>query len=291
MADQKSPGLISSFLRTFIGSIGLIFIPLPIGIFRRQLGGRMSKDGVMEFYSHPNFICALHLIWIGWIITIAEFYNDYAREHNFGIIDDNLLGWIWIAVLLLTLVVMGLQFGRIQIGFLIATLAVIGLGLGLLQVQADIEVFASIKRTLQKIPVVVKWGVPFATSAVLGFLFAAVAAWRRLNDRWSLRDSGNYLEHENFQEKDRTISKGAKTFVAVFPCLLRRYLLFGFGDIEVRTSTGTKLIDRIEGVFFAKYHSEIIKSRFGTTDTRSAATADEEEAEELENDEVNDETL
>jgi hypothetical protein len=124
-------------------------------------------------------------------------------------------------------------------------------------------------------------------SFVLGILFVCVAAWRRLNDRWSLKPTGNYLEHENFQEKDRTISKGAKTFVAVYPCLLRRYLLFGFGDIEVRSSTGEKIIDRIEGVFFARHHAEVIKVRFGTTDTRSA----EAEAEEMEDEVSEDEAL
>ena len=65
MAEQKSPGLITSFLRTFIGSIGLMFFPVPITLFKRQLAGKMDKDGRMEFYSHPNFICTMHLIWIG----------------------------------------------------------------------------------------------------------------------------------------------------------------------------------------------------------------------------------
>lgn len=288
MAGERPPGIVSSFLRTFIGSIGLMFIPLPISLFKRQLAGKMDKDGTLEFYSHPNFICVMHLIWVGWIVTVGEFYNDYARIHNFTIIPDRFLSWPWIVVLLVTMVVMGLQFGRIQVGFLIAALAVTGLGLGLLQVMADIAVFGNIAKVINRIPVNVSWGVPFAVSFILGILFAAVAAWRRLNDRWSLRKTGNYLEHENFQEKDRTVSKGAKTFIAVFPCLLRRYLLFGFGDIEVRTSTGTTIVDRVEGVFFARHHSEVIKNRFGTTDTREAM-ADAEAA--LEDEETSDEAL
>ncbi|GAB4149160.1 MAG: hypothetical protein Tsb009_23310 [Planctomycetaceae bacterium] len=279
MSDQQQPGIIGSFFKTFVGSIGLMFLPIPISLFRRQLAGRIDKEGTMEFYSHPNFICTMHLIWVGWIVTLGAFYNDYAAEHNFTQIEPGVLTWPWITVLLITIIVMGLQFGRIQVGFLIAALAVTGLGLGLLQVMADIAIFRSLRNMIHRIPVLVQWGVPFAVSFVLGALFVAVAAWRRLNDRWSLRASGNYLEHENFQEKDRTISKGAKTFVAVFPCLLRRYLLFGFGDIEVRTSTGSKIVDRIEGVFFARAHSEVIKNRFGTTDTRHAE-AEVEEAQE-----------
>ena len=123
-------------------------------------------------------------------------------------------------------------------------------------------------------------GVPMVVSLILGIIFVFVATWRRMNDCWSIKAHGNYLEHENFQEKDRTISKGAKTFVAVFPCLMRRYLFFGYGNIEVRSSTGTTLIDLIDGVFFARYHADIIKFRFGTTDV--SLSVEEEETEEEE---------
>lgn len=278
MAANQRSGLLSQFLKKFFGGIGLAFIPLPFGIFKRQLAGRIDREGTMEFYSHPNFICTMHLIWVGWLMTIGEFYNDFAREHDFALIDDRVLSWPWICVLLLTLIVMGLRFGRVQIGFLIAAITVTVLGLALIQTTGDIAIFAGIRTALGKIKVHVEWGLPLVTSTVLGILFAGMAAWRRLNDRWSLQATGNYLEHENFQEKDRTISKGAKTFVAVYPCLMRRYLLFGFGDIEVRSSTGEKIIDRVEGVLFARHHAEIIKTRFGTTDTRYA-DAEEEEAE------------
>jgi hypothetical protein len=287
MAEEQSSGVVSQFLRNFIGSIGLMFVPLPFGILKRQMAGKIDKHGKLEFYSHPNFVCTLHLIWVGWLMTLGVFYNDLAEANEFTKIPNAMLSWPWIFVLLLTIVVMGLQFGRVQIGFLVAAIAVTFLGLALTQVRWDIEIFAGLRRLLGKIPVVVDWGVPMVISFVLGFLFVCVAAWRRLNDRWSLQSTGNYLEHENFQEKDRTISKGAKTFVAVYPCLLRRYLLFGFGDIEVRSSTGEKIIDRIEGVFFARHHAEVIKVRFGTTDTRSA----EAEAEEMEDDAVADEAL
>lgn len=286
MAEEQSSGLISQFLRNFIGSIGLMFLPLPFGIFKRQMAGKIDKNGKLEFYSHPNFICTLHLIWVGWLMTLGEFYNDFAKPNDYAPINDQLLSWPWIFVLLLTIVVMGLQFGRVQIGFLVSAIAVVFLGLALTQVRWEIEIFAGLRRLLGKIPVIVQWGVPMVISFVLGFLFVCVAAWRRLNDRWSLQPTGNYLEHENFQEKDRTISKGAKTFVAVYPCLLRRYLLFGFGDIEVRSSTGEKIIDRIEGVFFARHHAEVIKVRFGTTDTRSATAEEEEMEDEVSEDEA-----
>ena len=287
MAEERQSGLISQFLRKFVGSIGLMFVPLPFGLFKRQLAGKIDREGTLEFYSHPNFVCTLHLIWVGWLMTLGEFYNDIAKENEFPQIRPGLLSWPWIFVLLLTILVMGLRFGRVQIGFLIAAIAVSGLSLALVEVLGDIEIFEGLRRIVGEIPVAVEWGVPMVISFVLGILFVCVATWRRLNDRWSLKATGNYLEHENFQEKDRTISKGAKTFVAIYPCLLRRYLLFGFGDIEVRSSTGEKIIDRIEGVFFARHHADIIKSRFGTTDTRMA----DAEAEEMEDEEAADEAL
>jgi len=282
MADKEHPGVVSQFLMKFFGSIGLVFIPLPFGIFRRQLAGRIDRQGTMEFYSHPNFICTMHLIWVGWLMTIGALYNDFAEANDMAMISDRLLTWPWIIALLVTLVMMGLRFGRIQVGFLAAAVAVTGLTLALVETMGHVEIFRYLGSFLRTIKVRVEWGVPLVVSTVLGVLFAGMAAWRRLNDCWSLKATGNYLEHENFQEKDRTISKGAKTFVAVYPCLLRRYLLFGFGDIEVRTSTGTKLVDRIEGVLFARHHAEVIKVRFGTTDTR---WYDEAEAEEVQEDE------
>ena len=82
MSEEQSPGVVGSFLRTFIGSIGLMFIPVPISIFKRQLAGKMDNDGTLEFYSHPNFICTMHLIWVGWLVTIGEFYNDLASRNE-----------------------------------------------------------------------------------------------------------------------------------------------------------------------------------------------------------------
>lgn len=275
--QQRHPGVVWSFLRTFLGSFGLIFIPLPIGILRRQLCGRVDRDGKLEFYSHPDFICTMHLIWVGWVVTLGFLYNDFAHERGWMAIRDTFFSWPWLFVLCLTLIVLGLQFGRVALGFLIAAVVIVVLGLGLIQTLSNITLFKDIHGTIRKIPVSLDWGVPFVVSVILGVNFAAVAAWRRLNDRWTLKKISNYLEHENFQERDRTISKGAKTFVAVFPCLIRRYLFFGYGDIEVRSSTGSTLVDRIEGVLFARHYADLVKSRFAVTDVINE-DAEEEDA-------------
>jgi len=262
----------------FVASIGLMFILLPVSIFKRQLAGKHTEGGDLEFYSHPNFVCTMHLIWVGWVVTLGMYYNEFAIDHEWGQIHVNLLSWPWIVVLCVTLIVMGLQFARVAVGFLVAALLVTGLGLWLLQLLSNIQFIKAIKDfVFEKINVELHWGVPMVVSFILGGTFVCVAAWRRMNDRWIVKPRGNYLEHENFQERDRTIAKGAKTFVAVFPCLLRRYLLFGFGNIEVRSSTGTTLIDRIEGVFFARKHADVIKYRFSTTDISMDAESEESE--------------
>lgn len=278
---ERSPGLVKDFLRTFIGSIGLMFIPMPISIFKRQLAGFTREDGDMEFYSHPNFVCTMHLIWVGWLVTLGALYNDFASQpgREWHEIPPGWLGWPWLFVLTLTIIVMGLRFARVAVGFLVACITIVLLGLGLTQALSDVELFKQISEVLGRVKVNVDSGVPMVVSLVLGLVFVSVAAWRRMNDRWILKPTGNYLEHENFQEKDRTIAKGAKTFVAVFPCLVRRYLMFGFGDIEVRSSTGTTLIDRIEGCFFASRHADVIKFRFSTTDIMMAQDEEVEEEE------------
>jgi hypothetical protein len=278
MSDNKTPGLVRKYLRKFFGSIGLMFIPLPVGIFRRQLAGKAVEGGTMEFYSHPNFVCTMHLIWVGWLVTLGVVYNDVA-EPKWEIPYDYLM-WPWLFVLTMTIIVMGLQFSRVVVGFLLAAIAVSGMGLWLIQALKEVPVFEYIAKKIGDIDVVVEWGVPMVVSLILGIIFVFVATWRRMNDCWSIKAKGNYLEHENFQEKDRTISKGAKTFVAVYPCLMRRYLFFGYGNIEVRSSTGTTLIDLIDGVFFARYHADIIKFRFGTTDVSLGAEEEETEEEE-----------
>ena len=148
MAGAQSPGVVWQFLRTVIGRLGLFFVPVPIGIFGRQLAGKKSPEGHIEFYSHPNFICTMHLIWVGWIVTIGTFYNHVGSQdgRTWPQIPGELLSWPWLFVLIVTLIVMGLEFGRVALGFLIAAILVTGLGLGLLQSMSNIPVFEDIKK-------------------------------------------------------------------------------------------------------------------------------------------------
>ena len=108
------------------------------------------------------------------------------------------------------------------------------------------------------------------------------STWQQLNDQWEVAHQGNFLEHENFAAKDLTIQKGAKTFIHSWPCLVKRFLLFGYGEIEVRDSRGQTMIAEIKGVIGAYFVSNELKTRFETTDVSGFETivlAEEEEEE------------
>jgi hypothetical protein len=189
------------------------------------------------------------------------------------------LNRLWVIVLISTVLVLGLKFDRVACGFLIAAVLILILLLTIAEYKAGTPVAASFLRFIGSIPVQLSWGVPMLTSLTLGVVFAAVVTWQSVNDRWILPGRGNYIEHVNFQQRDRSISRGAKSFVARFDCLIRRYLCFGYGDIEVRSANGNAILDRIEGVFFAARHAERMKRRLSITDV--AVALDEIEEEEL----------
>jgi hypothetical protein len=189
------------------------------------------------------------------------------------------LSWFWLFVLCVTVLVMGIQFGRVASGFLLTTIVIIVMATLLWEQIGEVEIIKSAKIQAEKIDVTLGWGVPMVVSAVLGLTMLLSSIWQQLDDRWIVAHQGNFLEHENFQQKDRTIQKGAKTFIHTWPCLLRRFLLFGFGEIEVKDSRGITEVERIEGIFWAKTVSELLKSKFQTTDVSLAVQVEEEEAE------------
>jgi len=190
--------------------------------------------------------------------------EDYRLSEQFtrGVI------WFWLFVLCVTILVMGIQFGRVASGFLLATVMILVLSTYLLQQVSDVELLATIKKNLHGIELELGWGIPLVISSVLGITMLLNSIWQQLDDRWIVAHKGNFLEHENFQHKDRTIQKGAKTFIHSWPCLVKRFLLFGYGEIEVRDSRGQTMIAEIKGVIRAISVSNELKRRFETTDIR-----------------------
>jgi len=279
-------------LGVLYGWLILIFLPIPVkGLAKSQMASRILKggedEGTLEFYSQPNIVATIHLIWVGWVVTVWRLLFSDPEQSPLPIAVKvalrepitHSLTWIWLIVLCLTLIALGIQFGRTATGFLIATIVIVVLSLVLWQQVRDVNVYEKTKAGLKSINITMGWGVPMVVSAVLGFTMAFNCWWQRKDDRWELKLRGNFLEHENFQQKDRTIQKGAKTFLHSWPCLIRRWLLFGFGEIEVRDSRGLTQVERIDGVFWALRISTELKRRFETTDVSVAAQLEEEEAE------------
>ena len=280
--------MLVTVLKQFYRYLVVIFLPIPIRqVARNQLAYReiRAEDGSgesrFEFYSQPNIVATVHLIWVGWAVAGCQLFNkvvmeDYRLSEQFtrGVI------WFWLFVLCVTILVMGIQFGRVASGFLLATVMILVLSTYLLQQVSDVELLATIKKNLHGIELELGWGIPLVISLVLGITMLLNSIWQQLDDRWIVAHKGNFLEHENFQHKDRTIQKGAKTFVHSWPCLIRRWLLFGYGEIEVRDSRGLSEVERIEGIFWARHVSELLKSRFETTDVSVAMSEELEEEEE-----------
>lgn len=266
---------------SFLSNLLVMFVPLPVGPCRCKLVGRRSRCGDIEFYSHPRFVCCMHLIWFGYLVAAVGVLYDFVLPATFssGVLMKTLT-WIWLLILLGTIASMGLDFGRVACGFIAAAVVIVALTFVLLRFLLGLPALGSHVGLLRSIPIEVSWGVPCMVSFMLGLTYAAVVTWQSINDRWILPCRGNFLEHVNFQHSDRAISKGAKNFVAVFPCLLRRYLNFGYGDIEVYVSGRAVPVDRIEGVFFASYHTQRIKQLFSTTDVTVDEAAEEEMLEE-----------
>lgn len=276
-ARHKEIGIL---ITDFFSNLILAFLPLPVWFLRRKLAGRVSPAGDLEFYSHPNFVCTCHLVWVGWGVATAGLFNEVAQPRGWSPLPVAWLSWLWVVVLVATVLVLGLKFGRVACGFLAAAATIAVLGVTIAELEVETPLTLSFLAFLRDIPMQLDWGVPLLTSCILGGVFTAVATWQSVNDRWILPARGNYIEHVNFQYRDRSISKGAKSFVAQYDCLVRRYLFFGYGDIEVRSASGNSVIDRIEGVFYAADHAERMKRRLSITDV-SLAVEDELEEEQV----------
>ena len=240
-----------NLLKGCLSTAALTFCPLPIGPMSRKLVGGVDSRAEFEFFSHPNLMLTTHLIIVGWLIGLSAWCEPYFIA-QFGVrLSPAVLGWCWTITLLLTILVLSLRFDRIVCGYIVAVVTILALTFWLVQIGIQLPVWATIGTGVHRLPIHVGWGLPVATSTVLGLIFAGVASWQSVNSCWRVRATGNYLERISFENRDEVFARGGKNFVAVYDCLLRRWLFFGFGAIEIRGASSHKLWYRIEGVYFA----------------------------------------
>ena len=268
-----------------VRSLGVVFLPIPMtGLAKRQLAFTKPEKGALRFVPQQPLIATMHVIWIGWLVGACTLYNHLVDDQKLHLSDSVINGfeWLWIGAICLTVLMMGLDFGRVAFGFLIAGAIVAVLSVLLYEQVGEVELVKQVAESLKKIDVELGWGVPIIVSGVLGVSMMVSSTWQQLNDQWEVAHQGNFLEHENFAAKDLTIQKGAKTFIHSWPCLVKRFLLFGYGEIEVRDSRGQTMIAEIKGVIGAYFVSNELKTRFETTDVSGFETivlAEEEEEE------------
>lgn len=252
------PAIIYRAVLGFVSSLLLVVFPYPIGTPLRLLGyreGDGEKTAMLQFCSLGNFVCLAHLITAGWIVGLAAAINAGLRHLGWGSLPLQPAIWCWLLVLIVTLAVLAFQVDRYVLFLLISWGVISLLVLAVLELASHLPVSAALALAISSIPVAVEWGIPIFLSASLGLLYAGAATWSRLNNVWSIpRRFGNEIHHHNFERRDRSIYRLGKTFVAEYPCLLRKYLFFGYGNIEVRSAGGTQK-DHIEGVIFAEHYA------------------------------------
>jgi hypothetical protein len=292
-AAKWTGGKLRRLVGLLLRGLVVVFLPIPVkGLAKQQLSytspprgesgkrdKRGERGGALRFVPQQPLVATMHVIWIGWLVGAGTLYNHLVDDQNLHLSDSviNGLEWVWIGAICLTVLMMGLDFGRVAFGFLIAVTVVAVLSVLLYEQVGEVELVKQVAESLKKIDVELGWGVPIIVSAVLGVSMMISSTWQQLNDQWEVAHQGNFLEHENFAAKDLTIQKGAKTFIHSWPCLVKRFLLFGYGEIEVRDSRGQTMIAEIKGVIGAYFVSNELKKRFQTTDVELAIVEEEEE--------------
>ncbi|MCB0352319.1 MAG: hypothetical protein KDD64_02305 [Bdellovibrionales bacterium] len=273
----------SKELREFAGgivaSIALAVIPLPIGPFRHVVSGGVKKEtGRLEFPQLLPFMLTCWFIFFSWLSSAGWAYNGVASNRGWWTISESLLTWPWLGSLLLTLLVMGDNFRKAKTAIVFGLFLLTAALIWALQAQFGLGIFDWIGRKIDAIPVEMKWGIPLVAAVPLGLYYAVMTAWQRVDDVWRQDETGNLFDHHNLGETDESFSKGAKTFVADFKCLLKRYLFFGYGYILVKSLDGKRTYNTIGPVFFAMRKKHVLTARFATTDTVEVeATAEAEQ--------------
>lgn len=240
----------------FFASLFLICVPYPIGISLRLLGYR-EGDGIrtdsLQFCSLGNFVCLSHLIAAGWVVALAALLDIWLKQFTWGWLPLEIIVRIWLIILLLTLAVLAFQVDRYVLFLLMSWGMISILAIAVLELASRQPLSIALVAILCVIPVSFDWGLPVLVSTALGMLYAGAATWSRLNNLWCIpKKFGNEIYHHNFERRDRSIYRPGRTFVAEYPCLIRKYLFFGYGNIEVRSAGGMQK-DVISGVIFAEH--------------------------------------
>ena len=261
----------------------VLICPLPIGPIRRHLAGKITEQGDFVFYCHPRLIVCMHLIWVGWLVGLTALLQGSVAEPagwDLGWLM-RLVTWLWIVTLVVTIIALSLDLGRLSVAMLIVATAGLAAMLGFVQARVQLPILGAVIAGLAMIPIEMEWGLPVLVSLLIGLWYTTMAGWKRLDDFWVVSPKGNYIEHRTFERGGDHHPYEFKVFRATWPCLLKKYLCFGYGNIEIRDNHNSGVIATIEGCLHARGHERMITERFRAYEVtpvrRPPPISDEEE--------------
>jgi hypothetical protein len=249
---------------------------------------RVEKD-VHEI----NFVTYPKLLFI-WPVVLAGFvFYPLASEHpalppasatiaqlsgqtpTSAPVSHNLevLGWIYLWVVVLVLLTLGIDVDRnMAVFWIVVVVGLYVLGLWLRDVHG-FTLFGNIYRWFAHRNVQYDRQLGLVLSIVLAVPYVLMLLWARINDRW--RITHNEFEHYTFGKMNDSLGRGAKTIRTDFPDVFE--LLLGLaGTLIVYNASGTKELRRIPHVMFLPFIRRRLNVILETTSV-TASQAEEEE--------------
>ncbi|NBC11332.1 MAG: hypothetical protein GVY24_06285 [Planctomycetes bacterium] len=162
-------------------------------------------------------------------------------------IGDELLGWIYMFILLVVLLTVSVDIERNH-GFVWLVIFGLFFFLGRWLTDAyDIPVFSTVYDWLGSLHATYAPGFGLALSILLAIPYAVMMLWVRIQNKW--RITHNEFEHYSWGRADDSLARGAKRVRTTYPDLLE-LLLCGAGTLIVYSATGRSELRRIHNVPF-----------------------------------------
>lgn len=194
------------------------------------------KNSAVVFCTYPKLVFAWPMLLAGPVFGLLA---------NANILDIEVLGWIYLVLLMLVILTLSVDIERNHAAFWLLIFAVVFLlGLWLKDVKG-ITIFGNLYTWFANLDVNYDKGLGNAISALLVLPYAVMLMWARLQHRW--RITHNEFEHYSWGRADDSLARGAKRVRCTYPDLLE-FLLLGAGTLIVYSASGRTELKRIPHV-------------------------------------------
>ncbi len=226
----------------------------------------------VTFVAFPKLFFVWPLIVVGFLF----YFVAAGMEPGGGGLE--VLGWLYIGLILLVLLTLGVDVTRNQAIVWGVLILAIWIGGQYLQDVKGITIVGDLYRWLNGLDAEYNRGFGLAVSLMLLVPFIVMLIHSYMDDRW--RITHNEFEHYSFGRMNDSLGRGAKTIRTEFPDIFE--LLLGMsGTLIVFNATGTKELRRIPHIMFLPF----VRTRLNKILERTAITAAMAEAEEDDDDE------